>query len=101
MERRLRFALTRFGGRVGRVKVRISDVNGPRGGIDKCCRICAEIVPFDTVVLEEVDAELHAAIDRAADRLGGSFARRLKRARELRVGRESIRAQSDRREFLL
>ena len=28
IERRLRFSLGRFGGRVGRVRVRISDVNG-------------------------------------------------------------------------
>jgi hypothetical protein len=35
IERRLRFALARFGSRVERVIVFLHDRNGPRGGIDK------------------------------------------------------------------
>ena len=38
-ERRLRFALARAAERVRQIKVRFSDINGPRGGIDKRCRI--------------------------------------------------------------
>jgi ribosomal subunit interface protein len=80
IDRRLRFALGRFGERVGRVRVGISDLNGPRGGVDKCCRVSAALVPFGRVVVEEVDGDVYAAIDRAAGRLGRSFTRRLKRA---------------------
>ena len=32
IERRLRFALGRFAARIGRLTVRLTDVNGPRGG---------------------------------------------------------------------
>lgn len=38
-ERRLRFALTRISDRIRRVTVRLGDVDGPRGGEDKFCRI--------------------------------------------------------------
>ena len=33
-QRRLHFALDRYGNRIGRVTVRITDLNGPRGGIE-------------------------------------------------------------------
>ena len=35
IERRLRFALGRFAARIHRLTVRLTDVNGPRGGLDK------------------------------------------------------------------
>ena len=35
IERRLGFALSRFGDRIGHVTVHLNDVNGPRGGIDQ------------------------------------------------------------------
>lgn len=91
IERRLHFSLSRFGSRLGLITVRISDLNGPRGGIDKACRISAELVPFGIVRVEDVDADLYTAIDRAAERLGRSFGRKLERAIELRRGRESVR----------
>lgn len=37
--RRIRSALERFGHAVQSVTVRMSDINGPRGGADKLCRI--------------------------------------------------------------
>ena len=82
VDRRLRFALSRFGRRIGLVTVRIADVNGPRGGVDKQCRIHAEVIPSGNVDLEETDADLYAAIDRAADRVRRAIARELERARE-------------------
>ncbi len=82
IERRLGFALGRFGDRIGRVAaVRLADVNGPRGGVDKRCRVVAELPGHAAVVVEEADADLNALIDRAADRLGEAVRRRLDRAR--------------------
>jgi len=101
IDRRLRFAVGRLGERVGQVRVGISDLNGPRGGVDKCCRISATLVPRGRVAVEEVDSDLYTAIDRAAERLGRSCTRRLQRARELKIGRESIRAGSGLPWFLL
>ena len=78
-ERRLRFALGPAGGRVRRVAVRVADENGPRGGVDKRCTLRVSLPGHAPVVVEQLDPDLYVAIDRAADRLGRSVARRLAR----------------------
>jgi putative sigma-54 modulation protein len=91
IERRLRFCLGRFETRIHRVTVRIFDVNGPRGGADKRCRITLGLIPSGALLVQEVNADLFAAIDRAAERLGQALARKLHRARDLNTQRESVR----------
>ena len=91
IERRLRFSLSRLVSRLRTVNVRVFDVNGPRGGIDKCCRITAHILPSETVVLQEVDADLFAAIDRATRRISRTFTRSLTLERDLRKKSNSPR----------
>ena len=76
-ERRLQFALTRVGDRIRRVTVRLFDVNGPRGGPDKCCRVRVMLNGLAAVVIEDVEADLYRAIDRAADRIGRTVTRRM------------------------
>ena len=78
--RRLRFAMGRFESHVGRTVIRISDVNGTRGGIDQCCRVTAEVARSGRVVVEQIDADLFTAIDRACERLGRACRRRIERA---------------------
>lgn len=92
VERRLHFSLGRFIGRLGRVKVKITDINGPRGGVDKSCRISAEMLPTrKPIVQEAVDANLYVSIDHAAERIGRSFSREVERGRDSRSTRESVR----------
>ncbi len=87
VERRLRFALGRFGGRVGQVTVRI----GADGPTENRCRISTELLPFGRAAVEESDPDLFGAIDRATGRIGRLFGRELERAPDARVGRESVR----------
>lgn len=89
--RRIRFALGRFAPRVGRIVMRIADVNGVRGGVDQCCQISAELLPKGKVVLDQVDADLFCAIDRASERIGQAFRREVQRARDARTRRDSLR----------
>lgn len=76
-ERRLRFALTRSHDRILRVAVLVGDSNGPRGGTDKFCRIRVLLKKAPEVLIEDTDAELYAAIDRAAERAGRNVTKRL------------------------
>jgi ribosome-associated translation inhibitor RaiA len=76
--RRVRFALDRFRN-ARRVVVSLDDLNGPKGGMDKFCRIVAEF-GFASVVVEEVQMDWHAAIANATHRLSRKVARELKRA---------------------
>ena len=92
IERRLHFSLGRFGNRVGRVRVRITDVNSVRGGADKACHVSAELLPSGaTLIQQAVDANLYAAIGRATEGIGRSFARALGRNRQKRQNRETVR----------
>ena len=86
IERRLRFAIGWADDRLRRVSVRLSDENGPRGGEDKRCRIQIAFPGAPSVVIEDTEADLYVAIDRAADRAGRSVARRLERQRDYRQG---------------
>jgi hypothetical protein len=47
------------------VSLRTEDVNGPRGGVDRVCRIKVVIRGLPTIVFEAQDAFLNAAVDLA------------------------------------
>ncbi len=86
-ERRFRFALRRFSHHIRRLQIHIEDLNGPRGGVDKQCRILAAVAPSGTLVVEERDARVYEAMDRAADRLRRRVRRDMKRRQVLRRGK--------------
>ena len=69
------WALTR------RLAVWLSDINGPRGGRDKRCKIQISLDHGKTVVIENTEEDLYVAIDRAADRADRALARQLSRRR--------------------
>lgn len=76
VERRVRFVLRRDSWRLPRAHVRFSDVNGPRGGVDKCCRIELHTDGAGPVVVTSVRADWRAALDDALAR-AARFVRRL------------------------
>ena len=78
-ERRVRFALGSTSGRVRSVVMRLADENGPRGGADKRCTIRANLPGAPPVIIQQQEADLYVAIDRAADRAGRAVSRRLER----------------------
>ncbi|MDX1253120.1 MAG: HPF/RaiA family ribosome-associated protein [Gammaproteobacteria bacterium] len=81
VEQRLRFALTRFQNRVARVAVHLSDVNGPRGGVDKHCQLQVRLRGLPDIVVKDTEADLYVAVGRATERAGRTLARYLRRAR--------------------
>jgi ribosome-associated translation inhibitor RaiA len=85
-QRRLGFALDYFAidrcRKVRRVVVRLGDLNGPKGGEDKFCRITAD-VGQGTVVVEDTDSNLYSAISRATRRFALKASRNLARAYRL------------------
>lgn len=81
VERRLRFAFDHSGQRIRRVLVRLSDVNGPRGGRDKRCQLQLSLEQSPAVIIEETQSDLYAAVDRAVGRAAVSVARRFSRKR--------------------
>ncbi len=82
-ERRLRFALTCCDNHIRRVVMRLSDINGPRGGADKRCHLQVVLAGLPDVVIEDTEADLYVAIDRATDRAGRTVVRKTKRQQTL------------------
>lgn len=79
LERRLGFALGRVSHRINTVWVRLEDTNGPKGGLDKRCRIKVAGGGGWLVMIEEHDSDAYAAVERAAGRAGRAVERTLER----------------------
>jgi putative sigma-54 modulation protein len=84
IERRLRFALSRFSGRIQKIVVFLDDQNGPRGGPDKVCRVLVKTRGLGVVLASATHADWFTAVDQAAGRIGHSVARHVARRRTQR-----------------
>lgn len=77
--RRVRVAMRRLTWLVPRVRVHLSDVNGPRGGIDKRCQVELMTNSTDSVVITSLARDwrsaLRSALSRAARALMRSWQR--------------------------
>ena len=79
VSRRLKFS---FGSReeyILRIQVRISDINGPRGGVDKRCQIRVVLPKIADVVVTHTEDDVYIAVDRAAERASYAVNRTLAR----------------------
>ena len=79
-ERRLASALRRFEDRVHHLTVRLSDVNGPRGGVDSCCSITLQLVDGRCIGVETTSAWPIASVTHATKRLIAAVRREVDRA---------------------
>lgn len=82
------FIMKKVGAAAGRLKdaactvdVRLSDLNGPKGGVDKRCSIVVTPPGHGTLRIEEDAAEYYDAIDAAAATLKSALARMLEKAK--------------------
>lgn len=80
--RRIRFSLGTRDKYIQRIIVRLSDINGPRGGKDKCCHIQVILPHLKDIVIEDVETDMYEAIDRATDRISCAIGRRLSKQRD-------------------
>lgn len=80
--RRLYFALGRFSPEIERVTARVGDVNGPRGGVDKQCRIEVKLRGLKSVFSEARADDFGAAVASAAERVERAVTRSLERRRD-------------------
>lgn len=76
---RVRFALRRLATWVPRAKVQFSDVNGPRGGVDKRCQVELSTEAAGTVVIASLARDWRTALDRSLGRATRVLTRSLQR----------------------
>jgi hypothetical protein len=63
-------ALSRFGGRVRRVAVLLTQPANPLGGVDHRCRMRVRLASNDVLQVEAINGGVELAVGRAAARLG-------------------------------
>ena len=83
-ERRVRFVLRRLGRLVPRAEVQMSDVNGPRGGIDKRCQVELRTDGAGSVVVASVAHDWRTALDNALARAARFLVRLWRRGSDAR-----------------
>lgn len=84
---RVRFALRRLTAWVPRAKVQFSDVNGPRGGVDKRCQVELSTEAAGTVVIASLARDWRTALDRSLARATRVLTRSLQRNQKPPRGR--------------
>lgn len=83
---RVRFALRRLSFLVPRARVQFSDVNGPRGGVDKRCQVELSTEGAGTVVIASLARDWRTALDRALTRATRVLRRSLQRNQKIPRG---------------
>ena len=89
-ERRVRFVLRRLGWMVPRAEVKMSDVNGPRGGIDKRCQVELRTDGAGSLVVASVANDWRTAQDNALARAARFLMRLWRRGSDSRRMRQRL-----------
>lgn len=82
-------SLGRLSRRIKRIRVRFSDLNGPRRGLDQKCQVQVGIAGEPPIVVHSVRLEPGEAFHDAIERAGECLRRRLDRARDKRKQRKA------------
>lgn len=89
-ERRVRFVLRRMSWLVPRAEVRLSDMNGPRGGVDKRCQVELKTDGSGSVVVTSVAKDWRSALEQALARAARLLMRAWRRGGDARRMRQRL-----------
>lgn len=78
------FALRRLSWRVSQVSVQLSDIDGPRHGVDKRCQVAVVSQDGPPVIITSVARDWHAALNEALPRAVHAVKRMFRRAMGVR-----------------
>jgi ribosome-associated translation inhibitor RaiA len=82
VQRRLQYALGRFGSRIRVARVTLTDLDGPNDGTDVLCRLKVTLKQEGNIIVGDTDVSVEAAVANVADRCARSIARLLDRQRD-------------------
>jgi CBS domain-containing protein/ribosome-associated translation inhibitor RaiA len=86
--------LGKYAAFIERVSVRVEDVNGPRGGVDRVCRIKVVLSGLPSIVVQSQAASLNVAIDGALAGAERAVRRGVQRKRRKPTGRGGERTSA-------
>ena len=81
LQRKLQRMSEKFAPEIERTSVRLQDVNGPRGGIDKRCQVKVVLRGLPSVYVDERHRSVQAAMDGALARADHAVRQALQRRR--------------------
>lgn len=81
VRKRIENALNAGADQIQRIQVRLSDINGLRGGVDKRCLIQVGLTRHTEIIIADTHSDLYAAIGQATARLSKMLSRRLEQLR--------------------
>ena len=79
-EQRVRFVLRRLSWLVSQASIRLSDVNGPRGGVDKQCQVEFKMHGNGRIVTTALAADWRSALEGALARAATRVVRSVRRS---------------------
>jgi ribosome-associated translation inhibitor RaiA len=90
---RSEFVFRRLAWLISKATVSLSDVNGPRGGVDKRCQVEVQVNRENTVVATSIARDWRGAIDLALARAARTLVRKRQHAKPRRVRALSLARQ--------
>lgn len=88
-ERRLHFALSRFGDQVRRVTVHFWNRQGEQAGSECGCRVEVAVQNVGIIAADDMDADAYQALDRATERVGRAVSRAMALLRDREQSKRS------------
>jgi ribosomal subunit interface protein len=83
---KIQVMLGRYESKISSINVSLFDINGPKGGEDKCCKIIVKINGASPIVVQETAEDLYAAINTCSRRSRRAVKRQL--SIHVRTGRK-------------
>lgn len=77
IQSKIRLIMGRFEHKIMRIEVCLSDVNGPKGGEDKHCKIIVKPTNSPTIVVQETASDMYDAISACSKRVKRTVKRNL------------------------
>ncbi len=108
--RRVQFALSRFSPSIQSVRVRVTDINGPKGGVDTRCVVSVKLASGGEVVVKNEGENVFSALNHCLSRAGRTISRNLERRldnpirmnrRKTAVKDELLLSENERDEYYL
>ena len=82
IEDRMRLIFTRYGQHVSRIDITLLDINGPKGGEDKRCKIRLKLDGMPSIIIQETDTDMYEAINNCGSRLKRTVSRKLDKVKQ-------------------
>lgn len=89
-------AFQRLGRWISRVSICLDDINGPRGGVCKQCRLVVTTNGVPSIVITETDEKIGASIGTAIQRARYALKQRVKATQSRQIKRAKQRRNAER-----